>query len=64
MKHHDAINHLVDAERALVQARELCATAGVIDLINTAYHKIWTAGDLLYPDIMQQVRKEKIDPTG
>ena len=61
MKHHDAVKHLVDAEKALIQARELCATAGVIDLINVAFHKVWTVGDLLYPDVIAEMRKQKTD---
>ena len=61
MEHHQAVNLLVDAEKALVRARNICAAPGVIDEINTAFDKIWQVGDGLFPDIVNEVRAQKRD---
>jgi hypothetical protein len=61
MKNHDAANQLAEAEKELRHARELCTCPGVIDLINSAYDKIYSVGDTLYPEVIKEMRS-KVDP--
>lgn len=56
MKNHNAARKLVAAEKELKQARELCTCSGVIDLIDSAYSKIYEVGDGLYPEIIKEIR--------
>ena len=58
MKNHKAARQLVAAEKDLIRARELCTCAGVIDLMNSAYSKIYEVGDGLYPAIIKEMRDE------
>ena len=61
MKNHNAARQLATAEKELRRAMELCTCAGVIDLINSAYAKIYDVGDGLYPEIIKEMRSE-VDP--
>jgi hypothetical protein len=61
MKNHKAARQLVEAEKDLRKAREICTCSGVIDLIDTAYNKIYEVGDGLYPAIIKEMRSE-VDP--
>lgn len=61
MKKHEAIRQLVAAEHELAQARELCATPRVIELLDMARNRIMVAGDSLWPDIIDEVRRQKTD---
>ena len=58
MQNHKAARQLVAAETDLARARELCTCSGVIDLINSAYNKIYEVGDGLYPAIIKEMRSE------
>lgn len=63
MKNHDAVKMLASAERDLRTARELCNCAGVIDMIDAAHSKIFSVGNTLWPDVIEEARaKLKDDP--
>lgn len=63
MPSHEHIHKLVEAERVLMCAREICTCAAVIDQIDKARDLVYDAGDLLCPEIIKEIRESKIDPT-
>lgn len=61
MKKHHAVRMMVEAEQDLRQARELCTSPGVIELIDAAFNKIYTAGNTLWPVLIDEMRSQKAE---
>lgn len=58
MKAHEAARKLVEVEKLLGQADELCTSPGVIDLIRQAKKIVYSVGDGMYPEIIKELRKD------
>lgn len=59
---HRVVSDLVDAEKSLQNARAICSTPRVIELIDSAFNKIWGAADNLAPEVAKEIRENKTDP--
>ena len=59
---HEPIELIASAEKDLMEARALCTTSRIIDLLDLAFSKVYLAGDRMFPtkidDMREKIKKD------